>query len=67
MNHSLISADRGTHRKIIALGGAAAVAIMLLALHGRSNDQIDALHRYPAVQHVAAPDAARPLTVAGLD
>lgn len=66
MNHSLISADRGTHRKIVALGAAATVAIMLLAVHGRSSDQIEASRRQPAVQHIAAPNAMRPLAVAEL-
>ncbi|MBO4228207.1 MULTISPECIES: hypothetical protein [Bradyrhizobium] len=66
MNHSLISADRGTHRKIIALGAAAAVAIMLLAVHGRSSDQTEASRRQPIVQHIAAPDAMRPLALAEL-
>ncbi|WP_456636880.1 hypothetical protein [Bradyrhizobium sp. USDA 10063] len=62
----MISADRGTHRKIIALGAAAAVAIMLLAAHGRSSEQIEASHRQPAVQRIAAPNAMRPITVAEL-
>jgi hypothetical protein len=53
MNHSLISADRGTHRKIIALGAAAAVAIMLLAVHGRSSEQAEASRGQPAVQRLA--------------
>ncbi|MDI4238878.1 hypothetical protein OZ411_39480 [Bradyrhizobium sp. Arg237L] len=66
MNHSLISADRGTHRKIIALGVAAAVAIMLLAVHGRSSDQTEASRRQPTVQHIAVSNATRPLTVAEL-
>ncbi len=66
MNHSLISADRGTHRKIIALGAAAAVAIMLLAVHGRSSERIEASRRQSAVQHIVAPNAMHPLTVAEL-
>ncbi|WP_027581811.1 hypothetical protein [Bradyrhizobium sp. Ai1a-2] len=66
MNHSLTSADRGTHRKIIALGAAAAVAIILLAAHGRSSERIEASHRQPTVQRIAASNAMRPLTVAEL-
>lgn len=54
MNHSLISADRGTHRKIIALGAAAAVVIMLLAVHGRSSGESEAARGQPAVQRIAA-------------
>ena len=66
MNHSLISADRGTHRKIIALGAAATVAIMLLAAHSRSSERVEASRQHPAVQHIVAPNAMRPLTVAEL-
>jgi hypothetical protein len=54
MNHSLISADRGTHRKIITLGAVAAIVMLLLAVHGRSSGQTEAAHRQPAVQRVAA-------------
>jgi hypothetical protein len=53
MNHSLITADRGTHRKIIALGAAAAAAILLLAVHGRSSEQAEASRGQPTVQRVA--------------
>jgi hypothetical protein len=66
MNHSLISADRGTHRKIIALGAAAVVAIVLLAVHGRSSEQTEASRGQPAVQRIVAADAMRALTMAEL-
>lgn len=66
MNHSLSSADRGTYRRIIMLGGAGAAVIVALSAHVRERDLLEASRSQPAVQRIAAPNLVRPLAVAEL-
>jgi hypothetical protein len=67
MNYSLLEADRGTYRKILGLAAAVTIVIMLVSIHARKPNQLEASCRQPIVLHLAAPKEAQSVAVAGLN
>jgi hypothetical protein len=66
MNSSMMTADRSTHRKVIALGAVMAIVTATIAMFGRSGAPLEALHRSPAVQRAIVSTPGQPLAMAEL-
>jgi hypothetical protein len=61
MNNSTIFADRKTHLKILAVAGAASIAVLLVGMTARNTTAVDT----SAPIHVAGPPlkAGKPIAV----
>ena len=50
MNHSLLSADRNTHLKIVALALIAAIVVVLIGITARLHDDTSFAGRFDGMQ-----------------
>lgn len=61
MNHSMYSADRGTHLKILVIGLAAAIAMASIAISSHISSDLDTVAAVKAGKPVSITSSNRPL------
>lgn len=64
MNHSFHTTDRATHRKIVTVAVATAVAMIFITSYGRGESKVDASNRKVAIYRPATPNGIQLLALA---
>jgi hypothetical protein len=64
MNSSMTTADRPTHRKIVALAMMMAAVTTTIAMIGRGAGELDLSHRSPGVMRSIASSPFKPIAMA---
>ena len=66
MNSSMTTADRSTHRKIVALAMMMAAVTTTIAVIGRGAGELEMSHRSPGVLRAIASTPVQPMAMAEL-